>query len=442
MEKMDLKTIAEWVNGELHGDNVIIESISTDSRHSMKNTLFIPLRGERFDGHTFIEDAEINGAIAFISENIIETVTPYLLVSNTLLALGDIAKHYIRQFKSTKIIITGSTGKTSFKDLLFECLITDNKIKTAGNTNNLIGTPLNLLRIDGETEYAVIEAGMNTQGELLKQSIMIKPDYVIITSINNSHIGMFDSFEALVKAKLEILVSASKEHPLLINGDNQEVLDSIPSEIAYTTFGIKSSNEYYPSSITLNSRDSIVKFHDKEFRINVPGMGAVNMITGIYAFISENPHMSLDLEKGLLKYCAPEKRLNVLDTGKFIIIDDSYNASPASMRNALDVLNRFKGRKVAILADMLELGKDSKTFHNEIGDYILSKEIDIICSFGNDAKYFSLKHKNGIHFNNKKELSEYLLNTLENDDVILIKGSRSMKMEEITNIIKGGFNAL
>ncbi len=442
MEKMDLKTIAEWTNGELHGENMTIESISTNSKQSMKNTLFIPLHGEQFDGHDFIENAKINGAIAFISENQIETETPYLLVDNTLLALGDIAKHYIRQFKTAKIIITGSTGKTSFKDLLFECLITDNKIKTAGNTNNLIGTPLNLLRINSETEYAVIEAGMNMEGELLKQSIMIKPDYVIITSINNSHIGMFDSFESLIKAKLEILISASKKHPLLINGDNQEVLNNIPPEIAYITYGIKNSNKYYPSSITLNSRDSIVDFHDKKFRINVPGMGAVNMITGIYAFICENPHIPLDLEKGLLKYCVPEKRLNILDTGKFIIIDDSYNASPASMKNALDVLNKFKGRKIAVLADMLELGKDSKTLHSEIGDYILLKQIDIICSFGNDAKHFSLKHKNGIHFNDKKDLSEYLSGILKNDDVILVKGSRSMKMEEIINIIKGGFNAL
>ena len=430
-----LSSIARITGGTLNNNDICIRNICTDSRQESIDTLFIPIKGVHYDGHDFIDSALKNGCTCFISEKNIQSDYPYVLVNNTLSAYNKIAAHYASQMNSMNIAITGSTGKTSLKDLLYDAIESKNKIKTKGNTNNLIGVTQNILRIEKETEFAVLEAGMNQKGELIEISQMIKPHAVIITTINDSHIGMFASFEDLIEAKMEILESMNTSSVLLINGDNRMVLKHIPGHVRYRTFGIGPDNDYHPCSFKLNQDNAELVINGNEYKINIPGSGALQMILALYAFKNEYKDVPVNIEYALKNFSMPHSRLNISQTGDILMIDDTYNASPASMKNALDVLSRFKGRKIAILGDMLELGKQSAELHKEIALYANEKNIDMIWAIGKFSENYIRDYRDR-HFNSKDELSDYVSIKLEKNDVILIKGSRGMAMEEIINHLK------
>jgi len=440
MKRFDIDFLKKSVTGVCVNcsDDIFFDSVSTDSRKILKNTLFIPLAGENYDGHAFIGDAVAKGASAFISSMKIETSAPYMLVEDTLFAYHELASAYAENFDIFKVAITGSNGKTSTKDLLFSCFAKNDKtLKTKGNTNNLIGVPDNIFRADEQTEYMILEMGMNRKGELSMLSSLVKPDTVIITNINNSHIGNFLCFDDLISAKMEILKFLKKDGLLIINGDDDHVLSAVPRVIRRKTFGIKQTNDYYPLKGDMKQNESTVYMNDGEFKINVPGMGSVYSFLSVYAFCKEHPEIDTSLKNGLEKFVPPSNRMNILAIDEITVIDDTYNASPSSVRNAIDVLSRFKGRKIAILADMLELGSETEFLHEQTGKFAFEKGIDLLLACGEKAEAYTRYFMNEkAFFDSKEKLYEYLKNNLMKNDTILVKGSRMMKMEEVVNYLK------
>lgn len=434
MEKQELSTIAQWCKGKIMGNNIYVEDICTDSRLAKDNALFIPLSGMHYDGHDFIEKALNNGCSCFITERDTDIDAPHVMVKDTLHAFHDIAFNYASLFNALRIVITGSSGKTSLKDMIFRGIKSDNKIKTSGNTNNLIGVPLNLINMQGNTRYAVIEAGMNSSGELSIISRLTRPDAVIITCINNAHIGMFDSFESLIRAKMEILEYARHECILLINGDNRDILKYIPSNTAYRTFGIEQWNDYAVSDFYFDSSSTTVRFDSETYRLPIPGMGAVYMLAACHAF-KEEYSVPFDMGKACNEFSASEGRMHIYEYAGITVIDDSYNASPASMKNAIDVLSRYRGRKIAVLGDMLELGHEGPQLHRETAQFASESNIDMILAIGKNAEYYIRDYRDR-HFKHQSELSDYLSQNIRSGDIMLVKGSRSMKMEEIIKSIK------
>lgn len=446
MNRFDMDFVKRAVTGICMNctKDILLDAVSTDSKKCRTGTLFIPLKGERFDGHDFIDEAAAAGASAFIYSKKQKSCLPGMLVEDTLSAYHELASAYMETLSVHRTAITGSNGKTSTKDLLFSCFKTNSgALKTAGNTNNLIGAPANIFRADSSTKYMILEMGMNTQGELRRLSSVYKPDTVIITNINNSHIGNFTCFEDLAAAKFEILTYMDADGLLIINGDDSAVLKMVPQDIKVKTFGMKQTNDYYPVNVEMNKDGSYVTMKDGVFKISVPGSGAVYSFLAVYAFAMEHPSFPVSLKEGLESFTPPSNRMNIVNTGTITIIDDTYNASPSSARNALDVLSRFECRKIAVLGDMLELGADSEALHEETGRFASEKGIDVLFAFGKAAEAYTryFKGKKFI-FSDREGMHRELKNEVKKNDAILVKGSRMMKMEETVNFLKESYSAI
>lgn len=437
METVRLNTIAQWTGGRLIGNDIAVDSVSTDSRKGFQgSTIFIAIRGMHYNGHDFLDNASRAGAAAVLISEKKETGLPHIIVEDTGRALRDFAMHYLEQFNPLKIAVTGSTGKTTFKDLLYDAINSNKKIKTEGNTNNLIGVPLNILRIEKDTEYAVIEMGMNSSREISELSRIFKPDCIVITSINNSHIGNFNSFDELINAKMEIFDYSDSSTSVLINGDNRYILDFAPDSIDYSTFGMNPENTYHPDSFSLDRTSTRVYFNDTSLSINIPGRGAVNLLTALYGFSRTNREIPLNIESAAESFDPPVMRLNIINLPQLILIDDSYNSSPASLINAAEVLEKFKGRKIAVLGDMLELGRNTEEIHAKTGKNLKCMDIDMIITLGNASSCISDESGRGRHFTSIDALNNYLGSIIRRNDVILVKGSRSMGMEKTVSFLK------
>lgn len=440
MMERKLSEIAQMCGGSMQGVyDPVIRDISTDSRTAAAGSLFIPIRGERFDGHDFIDRAIERGAAAFVTSRETDSAHPYIIVSDTLNAYHDIAKEYFGSFNIRRIAITGSSGKTSVKDFISSC-IAGNVLKTSGNTNNLIGVPANLLRADSYTEVSVIEMGMNQKGELSLLSDIYKPQIIIYTSINTSHIGNFSSFDSLIDAKLEILDHADNA-VVIANGDDNHVLKRISERTKVITYGMSSHNDHHPESFELKPTETAVRIEGRDYMFPVPGAG------GLYTFLAgfalaESGAVEMDIQRGLNDFRQPRSRMNIINTGRVLIIDDSYNASPASMENAINVLSRFSGRRVAVLSDMLELGNEEEKAHIRVRD-MLKGNADVIFAYGKLAEMYCEDSGIESHFAlSQDELENMLKQGLRDGDTVLVKGSHSMNMERIAQYIKECFNAV
>lgn len=424
MEKINLSDIALATGGRLFGKDIAINSIGINSKDS--NELFIPIIGERFDAHDFINDAIKNGAKAIVSSKILDINIDYVLVDDTKEAILNIADLYIDSLKGLKVVaITGSVGKTTTKEMVYSILKTQyNTIKTQGNFNNEIGMPLTIFRLDNTTEIAILEMGMSGFGEIEVLSNIAKPDTALITNIGVSHSEHLGSREGIAKAKLEIL-SGMKPGGKLILNKNEALLSGQNAEYFGDILHIKQIEG--KSYITALYKDETI-----EYTLNALGEhNAINSLGAIY--IAKHFDISWDSIKYALENFSPaDKRQNIYKAGDITIIDDTYNASPESMRAALGVLATFAGVKVAVLGSMGELGELSSNAHTEIIEFASDKADIVLCMFNENC----LKYKNVISFNEKKELVNYL-KSIKKLDVILFKGSRFMKMEECINLYLG-----
>ena len=421
-----------------------INFFSQDSRQMTNGGMYIPLKGERFDGHNFIESAFQTGAKAIISEKDVNYEDKIVIkVKDTHQALKDMAS-YLRNHRPVKVVgVTGSVGKTSTRDMVYSVVKQKYKtLKTEGNYNNEIGLPLTILRYHDE-EVLVLEMGMNHLQEMSRLSMIARPDIACITNVGTAHIGELGSRENILKAKLEIINGMKEGSTLIINQDNDMLQTVELPHLNVVRVGKGKEASIQASHIVLEETKSSfeVEYQGKKEIIEVPVQGEHNISNALIAIaVGIELNISLeDIKKGIQEFKLTKNRMDILEKNHKTVIDGTYNASVDSMKSSIDVLANYKKRKVAILADMLELGDYSQQLHEEVGSYVASKGIDILVCVGKEAKYIYQKARESMkdvyYFESNQEVIARLDELLKEDDVILVKGSHSMNLKEVVEKI-------
>lgn len=450
MEKLLLSEIAHCLNAECPKEKVITE-ISTDTRNLPADCLFIAIKGERFDGHTFIKQAIENGAAAAVSEYPVDGC-PCIVVQNTRTALLEIAKYYRSKFQPVLVGVTGSVGKTTTKEMIALVLSEKyNTLKTQGNLNNEIGLPKTLFNLDSSYKAAVIEMGMSNFGEIERLSNTASPTIGVITNIGYSHIENLKSQEGILKAKLEILSGMKQNAPLIVNGDDKYLAplknEFINSRPVYL-YGIENENCDFKAKNIIEENGItrfILVYNGFETEIIIPCAGKHNVLNasaafcvGILSGLSEK-----EIVSALKKYKPDGMRQNIVKKGDYTLIIDCYNASPDSMKATLNVLSDMecRGRKIAVLGDMLELGDMSEKLHRLVGKYAAHYRPDRLYCYGENAMYIAAEASehglasSAFHKDSKDLMAEKIKKDLKSGDIILFKASRGMKLEEVIDKI-------
>lgn len=456
METITLGQLLQAVNGKLLGSfddlNATVARVDTDSRNIHPGSLFIPLVGERFDGHAYISAALESGAAGCLTQRERESYLPgkfYVKVASTQRALRDLAAWYKSQFQIPFIAVTGSVGKTTAKDMLAAVLGVKYKVlKTEGNFNNNIGLPLTLLRLDSTHQMCVVEMGMDKFGEIDYLGGIVKPDVGVITNIGDAHIERLGSRENIFKAKCELLPHIREDGLLVLNGDDELLSTLRGNTPVKAVFCGQGEGLEYRAQIT--GGDGMSHIHcrlttpamDRE--VNVPALGE-HMVypTLIAAAVAEHYGLTPDeIEQGIRQFVPTRMRMNILRRGDSItILDDTYNANPQSMRAAISVLADGQGSfKVAVLGDMLELGPFSPALHAGVGEYLGQAGIDCLIAIGEQSEAMAQGARDAgvpqvYHCTDKGEAMELLPKLLHSDTTVLVKASRGMKLEEITEFL-------
>ena len=450
MEVLSFEEILSAVRGKVHinGKCHKYNSLSTDTRKISKDSIFVALKGENFNGNNYIIEASNSGANLCIVDEIkfkdseLEGNTSVILVGDTREALLDLAEYYRSKLKLKVIGITGSTGKTSTKDLTAAALSSKFKVfKTQGNFNNDIGLPLMIFQLDNTYDVAVLEMGMSNLGEIHRLAKVARPDIALITNIGISHIESLKTRENILKAKMEVTDYFNKDNILIVNNENDLLSTLTTSEYKLINIGFGEKVDFRGTNIIVDEDHIEFNINNEKQRFNVPVPGKhniLNSLLGIAAGIQMGVGLE-ELQKGIKNLTVTSMRLDIVKKNIFTIIDDCYNASPDSMKAAIDVLDTVNGdRKIAVLGTMKELGEESLRFHKEVAQYAKEKGVDALVVVGE----FSHAYKEGFgednfsDFDNVDEASEYLINNIEKSDAILVKASRSMKFETIVNKLK------
>lgn len=406
--------------------------LSTDSRTIKPGQLFLALKGEHMDGHHYLAQAQAQGAIAaVVSDDSLITDLPLIRVQHTGQALLDMAAGYRQLFNPAVISLTGSAGKTTCKEMLAHMLATVGPVlATAGNLNNEIGVPLTLLRLDASHAFAVIEQGANHRGEIAKTTKVALPRVALLLNAMDAHLGEFGSRQAIIEAKSEIFSQLKPDDTAIVPLDNPgfEYWQTLLANQRVATFSLRNPSAlYYCDQIELGAQSSQAQFHypGGQCRLQLPLPGEHNLYNAVAALASAHclglaPE---SLVQSLADIQPMAGRLQCLQLGAVRLIDDSYNASPQSVRAAIDVLSMQPGYRVLVLADMAELGDEAQALHAELGEYARSK-IDALFTLGTDSAASSEAFGQGaLHFESQDQI-QGVLQTMRNPGlVVLIKGS-------------------
>ena len=432
--------------------------VSIDSRNIKKNTLFIAIKGERFDGHDFIDEVVKKGAAAvLVSEKNFKKIKDYeipvITVKDATIALGEVAKLWRSKLKTKIIGITGSAGKTTTKEILAALLSEKFRVnKTAANNNNHIGVPLTILSTNEKYNVLVAELGTNHFGEIPYTAPIASPDLALITNIGDSHLeylknrkGVFAEKSALLK---ETIIRGGK---VFINNDDK-ILKAFGKTLkSKITFALKEKADYKSSIKGYDklARPQIeIKTKKNVFSSTLPISGEKNVLnfTAAFAIASELGLTTSQIQKALMKIKSYNKRLEIKNHKSFTLINDTYNANPDSMKSSLEILSRIESRKrkIAVLGDMFELGNESKSKHIDLASFINKTKVDEVYSIGKMMKLMNQKlngkTKVHQHFNDRESLKKHLKKIDTKNSVVLVKGSRGMKMEEFVSIIESSKN--
>lgn len=440
MEKILLSEVAAWCGGDYKSD-CLIEKISTDSRIIDDKTLFIALKGERFDANDFVDDVLSRGVAAVVCSRYAGEKENVIVVEDTGKALLDIAHGYRKRFNIPFIALTGSVGKTTSKGMIYSVVSKSfNTLRTEGNLNNEIGVPKTLFCLENSHRAAVIEMGMNHFGEISRLSQTVEPDIGVITNVGTAHIENLGSREGILQAKCEILHGMKKGSPLIINGDNPLLCDYENDDYKIIRFGLLESNDMRAENIVAGNDGShfTAVYGNERVEAFVPAVGLHNVYNALCAIcVGVVLGYSLqDAADGLKDFVPEGMRQRVTSVKDMLFIEDCYNANLDSMCAALETLKTLKQkRSIAVLGDMLELGDYSNEAHKKVGLKAYETDCDIVLTFGeatkNTVSAFSEKGGEAKAFENKDELTNYLKTLLKKGDTVLFKGSRGMKMEEI-----------
>lgn len=457
MIKRSLIDIAKMVKGSIfkkEHENIIIEGVCTDSRTIEKGQMFIPLIGENFNGHLFVEDAYKKGARAALwnkNEPVPNIDIPLIFVEDTLKALQNLAKAYRRQLDVKVIGITGSNGKTTTKDIVASVLSTKYKTKkTLGNYNNDIGCPLTILSLDEETEMAVVEMGTERFGEISNLTDIAKPDVAIITSIGKAHLENLYTEENIARAKLEILEGLDPDGIFIYYGDDptlKKVLKDFPIEHKTITYGSENSNEYVARMDSMDEEGIYFTVKSPfEKRFFLPLLGKHNIFNALAAVVvGEYFNIPVDLiQEGFNHIDKTGMRDELIYAKGFTILNDSYKSNPDSLLVQLETLYNMDNysQKIVVAGDMLGLGEDEIKLHEEVGKAIDGEEIDYVFTIGPLAKYLgeackaNLGKDRVIHSESKKEVVEKIKKIIKPNSIVLVKASRSLELEDIVNALK------
>lgn len=440
MSWLRLSDIATMVDGELIGADATVESVSTDTRHIEIDQLFIALSGERFDAHDFVPDLE--QASGVMVTRLCDTALPQILVDDTRLALGCLARAWREQLPTTVVGLTGSNGKTTVKEMIAAILAeTGSVFATRGNLNNDIGVPLTLLSVREHHDFAVIEMGANHAGEIEYLTAIAQPQVALITNAGPAHLEGFGSIEGVSRAKGEIFSGLPDAGIAVINADDTyaEYWRGLNAGRAVITFGVEQPADF---SGQLTEDGTRLSIECPLGQLDVPFVlkGRHNVMNALCAAaatsaVSVTPEAVI---AGLSKMQPVSGRLQYKQGQRGAqLIDDSYNANPASMRAAIDVLATRAGERWFVMGDMGELGGDAATMHADIGRYAKGAGIEHLYTVGkmSDAAAESFG-ADGEHFDDWQALVEALTAQLHEAATVLIKGSRSMRMERIVSALE------
>lgn len=421
--------------------------ISTDSRTIKKGELFIALEGQNFDGHNFITEAFHKGARgAVVAKKTLFREDPefaIILVKDALGALRAISRFHRQRFNLPIIAITGSNGKTTTKEMVYDVLSSSYRVlKTASNHNNQIGASLALLNLDPSYDLAVLELGINHFGEMEVLRDLTQPSIALFTNISSTHLEFLDTPEDVLKAKLELVKDFTAESKVIINADDDLLRRGFletKRNFSVLSFGIEQKADFQAEILNIDNRGLSFKVNESSFFL--PVLGRQNIYNAL-AGIAMGNLFGVSSEKIILAlrdFRLPRGRMNIEECDGFILIDDAYNANPESVRYAVETLANFKTaeRKILVLGDMLELGKYSEICHRRLGNSLSQIKIDILITVGKCAAKVSeqvigFKGREQVkHFSSNREAAVFLNDIVKTGDVVLIKGSRAMHMEEI-----------
>jgi UDP-N-acetylmuramoyl-tripeptide--D-alanyl-D-alanine ligase len=450
-ELLNIPTCKITYQGRPNALNFPITGFATDSRIAKSDETFLALPGEKFDGHRFISDVRERGVKNFIvSESWHDSVAPshldgnFFIVADTLFALQEISRYYRLKFDIPLIALTGSNGKTTTKEMMALVLAERFQVlKNQGNLNNHIGVPISLLGLTRQHEIAVIEMGTNHFGEITRLAEIANPTAGLITNIGPAHLEFFKSLEGVFRAKAELwqFLEKQENNVAFVNADDPFLGKHKPSGIRVVTYGFNNPADVKGQFLKLDAegRPSF-KIEGVEISLGIAGMhNSYNALAAVAVGLEFDVNLNR-IKTALEEFLPSSRRMEIIRNKGIIVINDCYNSNPESARKSILTLSQMQaqGKRIAILADMLELGDSAEKEHDGIGEYIASlKNIHYLLTYGPFSKKTSeqaqkLSKMHAIHFENKTELIEDAKRIIKKGDILLIKGSRGMAMEDVT----------
>ena len=437
--------LAKFLNKKIKF-NALIKSISTDTRSLKKNSLFIAIKGENFDGNDFVDEALLKGSNIIIADNKRfknNKDKRIIWVNDSIKALKTISNNIIKDYGGNVIAITGSNGKTTTTNIIGKTL--KNNSKTLKNFNNEIGMPLSLMNASFKSKNLIFEIGASKLNDIDYLSKILQPNVGLITNIGNSHLESLKNIDGVFKVKSEIVKNIKKNGFLVVPNDNKKHLNKwkkMRSDVTTISFGMKDDSDFYPIDVKIkqNGLSFLVtsRLLEKPIKISSSLEGVHNVKNILSAFAV---HYCLGQNLQDFSKSISLSKLDNLRQVKYkwlkgsTLIDDSYNANPDSTKKSIDLLSNYNKKTVLLLGDMLELGRYKNKLHKEVGEYAKSKGISKLIAFGNLTRHsIDGFGKNGIFFNDETKLKNYLRKNITSKNVILIKGSRGMRMERFIDV--------
>ncbi len=417
--EMTINAAAKIMNGVVRKWNLeLVRDICIDSRSAKPGDLFFALKGLRTDGHLFAKDAAGKGAVAVVVERACGSAVE-IVVRDTLTALGDLARFYRGQFKAPLVGITGTNGKTTVKNLVAAILAKRYRTTcTRGNQNSLIGLPLTLFAINESTEFIVAEMGTSNPGEIERLCSIGQPRYGLVTNIGPGHLAGLGTCEQVEREKLSLIRALPADGFGVVG----ETVSGPENGVKIHRF-----SERMLSDVVMTERGSAFTFEGNRF--GTPLLGSGNVSNCLAALVlTSRLDIEAQCQQSAVREARPEPgRMEPLLNNGLLIINDTYNANPVSMRMAIEFASLINRRRIFILGDMLDLGDDSEKYHREIGGY--ARELcEALLTCGREARHFG-----GRHFTDRMSLVDFLLERLQGDELILVKASRALKFEEIVS---------
>ena len=447
MKGFNLKKICDIVSGTLinaRDTDAEAGRIVIDTREIRKNDIFAAFRGEKVDGHDFVNSAFSSGAICCIVDHVPEKAEGALiLVSSVQNAVERIAQEYRNSISVPVIGITGSNGKTTAKEMIYAVLSQKYSVlKTDKNLNNQIGVPMTVSSICDNHSAAVIEMGISKKGDMDLLGRIVRPDIAVFTNIGHAHLEFLDNLQGVYSEKTKLLKYMDRSKLVIVNGDDR-LLNQIDCEQKVIRYGLGDHCDVKAYDITVAEDSGLLSFtldcFGENVKMNAPAFGK-HIIYAVLEAAAAGWSMGMslhDIAAGIAKYQVVGSRSSIIRTDCLTVIDDCYNANPDSVKNAVDSMMLLKGRHVCILGDMLELGNDKEELHYIVGKYAAENGCDRVIACGPVSSYIVQgAGKAGVYCENLDELSACLSDELKKDDIVLVKASRSMHFERVTEVLK------